>query len=781
MIIKLLSLQAQGFKRLDLEREITFPDGALLIHGRNESGKSTILEAIHYALYGMPLRPSKRASTEDILSYGSSVGLVQLNFLIGENRYEVKRRIEKSSITHELHILKNDGTKEIINGSRNVNQAILDALHGIDSDALLNSCLVEQKELGKLESSQRQDRINTISTLLNLEAFTTAEQGLKKLEKEKNEELNGSLTKKGVRIEVEEWKNRKEEYEKALSEIKEIELRLDEIERELPDIERKVKEVEEKFNAVSRIKKISADIENLKTECSHALEKLEEAKRMKNELEELDKKITFQERVRKAEEKLDSIEKYIEFIESNKQSKTRDESDINKLKSSLNGLEGVENRIREMDGRIGVLRKNREYKVRNRMLGYVVVIGGSLMGVLLAILGILWGIVLAIVSIILGVYLMSKSRTEVIDVELRREEDELSRLKGESYNKSRYEKELGDKLISVTKLKGKIEENVQNLFAVVEVLPNTPSAYKDSFSKAYLQNPTEARKALVQCIHADRLKLTEMETRKKTIQPVANDLENRERSASEKKEEIQKLNSEKSKLEEEFQVKIEDEEILRKEFGEKSRREGELKNEKKEKITRMQECRNTIEKNKEAPSKYEELLSMKNTLEFDLEATNRAIKLLNLARNRVFGSVKEKIEANMKKFLPILTAGRYSRTKIDEKEYKIEIYDREAQKMRVKGVFSGATQDQISLALRLAFALSTLPSSRGVVPGFIFLDEPLSGFDEERRKGLLDLLLKGDMARQFTQIIVISHGEQLRDEFPHSLHMEGGKVISSNI
>ena len=241
------------------------------------------------------------------------------------------------------------------------------------------------------------------------------------------------------------------------------------------------------------------------------------------------------------------------------------------------------------------------------------------------------------------------------------------------------------------------------------------------------------------------------------------------------------MNSEKNNIEEKFQVKIEYEKVLRNNFRELSKKEGELKNEKNQKNVRMQECTNIIEKNKEAPSKYEELLSMRNVLEFDLEAIGRAKKLLNLARNRVFGSVKEKIEINMRKFLPILTAGRYSMAKIDEIEYKIEIYDKEARKMRVKGVFSGATQDQISLALRLAFALSTLPSSRGVVPGFIFLDEPLSGFDEERKKGLLNLLLKEDMAKQFTQIIVISHGEQLRDEFPRSLHMDRGKVISSNI
>jgi hypothetical protein len=59
-----------------------------------------------------------------------------------------------------------------------VNQAIGRELHGIDSDALLNSCLVEQKELGKLESVSRQDRIRAVTSLLNLEAFVDAQQEL---------------------------------------------------------------------------------------------------------------------------------------------------------------------------------------------------------------------------------------------------------------------------------------------------------------------------------------------------------------------------------------------------------------------------------------------------------------------------------------------------------------------------------------------------------------------------------------------------------------------------
>lgn len=122
----------------------------------------------------------------------------------------------------------------------------------------------------------------------------------------------------------------------------------------------------------------------------------------------------------------------------------------------------------------------------------------------------------------------------------------------------------------------------------------------------------------------------------------------------------------------------------------------------------------------------------------------------------------------MARFLPALTDQRYNRARIDEKNYRIEVYNREAKRWRGKGVFSGATRDQFSLALRLAFALSTIPSTRGARPGFIFLDEPLSGFDLQRRKGFMQLLHE-ELPKYFDQIIVISHLEVLQEEFPYHL------------
>ncbi len=57
---------------------------------------------------------------------------------------------------------------------------ILEILHGIDSDALLNSCLVEQKRLDNIENSNKQERIKAMSSLLNMEAFVDAREKLRK-------------------------------------------------------------------------------------------------------------------------------------------------------------------------------------------------------------------------------------------------------------------------------------------------------------------------------------------------------------------------------------------------------------------------------------------------------------------------------------------------------------------------------------------------------------------------------------------------------------------------
>lgn len=83
----------------------------------------------------------------------------------------------------------------------------------------------------------------------------------------------------------------------------------------------------------------------------------------------------------------------------------------------------------------------------------------------------------------------------------------------------------------------------------------------------------------------------------------------------------------------------------------------------------------------------------------------------------------------------------------------------------------------MSLALRLSFALAALPQERSASPSFLFLDEPLSSFDENRREALIRVITQGDIAEAFAQIFVISHTPLLNPNlFNYYLVMEEGRI-----
>ena len=168
-----------------------------------------------------------------------------------------------------------------------------------------------------------------------------------------------------------------------------------------------------------------------------------------------------------------------------------------------------------------------------------------------------------------------------------------------------------------------------------------------------------------------------------------------------------------------------------------------------------------------------------------------ATELLKETRDRIARHILPITERNMHPLLQQLTGGRYWNVRLTpeesngqpgEMDYRIRIWDPAAKRHVGKNIFSGGTRDQCSLALRLAFALATLPQELGVAPGFIFLDEPLSAFDAQRAQAFVELLTTGTIAQHFNQVVLISHSHAFdREVFHYHIHMENGQVIESDL
>ena len=173
------------------------------------------------------------------------------------------------------------------------------------------------------------------------------------------------------------------------------------------------------------------------------------------------------------------------------------------------------------------------------------------------------------------------------------------------------------------------------------------------------------------------------------------------------------------------------------------------------------------------------------------EISGWATQLLRETHDRIARRVLPITERNMQPLLQQLTGGRYRDVRLtpedkdgqpEEMDYRIRVWDPAAGRYVAKNLFSGGTRDQCSLALRLAFALATLPQELGVAPGFIFLDEPLSAFDSLRAQALVVLITTGTIAQQFNQVILISHQHAFdREAFQYHVRMDSGQIVESDL
>lgn len=142
------------------------------------------------------------------------------------------------------------------------------------------------------------------------------------------------------------------------------------------------------------------------------------------------------------------------------------------------------------------------------------------------------------------------------------------------------------------------------------------------------------------------------------------------------------------------------------------------------------------------------------------DAAAREMRTLRVELNRTLGP---DLAARASENLALLTNGRYGRIELDKNFAATVVEDGIA-----KPVLSGGEEDVVALSLRLA--LSELIQERHGEPmSLLILDEVFGSLDADRRQGVLDRLtaLKG----RFDQILVISHIEEINQVADRCLYL----------
>jgi len=164
-------VEMDRFMRYLSRTTVRFPGRFLVITGKTGSGKTSILDAITFALYKRTTRtdPPAHAKIQDLCRPGGSVRVV---FRQRGKPYEVRRGFQGNGAPYlQLH---EDG--RIMSGTiPDVEHTILEII-GLDYEGFTNSTFVRQEEMKGLGASKGSDRLEVFQKLFRLETFEKAQR-----------------------------------------------------------------------------------------------------------------------------------------------------------------------------------------------------------------------------------------------------------------------------------------------------------------------------------------------------------------------------------------------------------------------------------------------------------------------------------------------------------------------------------------------------------------------------------------------------------------------------
>lgn len=174
MIIR--SLRAEGFMRWELLELQDLPRGVIAVSGENESGKTTIGEAVAFAIFGRTVRTEATDPSQAIhWDQDACRTAIELE-VAGKGLHRIERVVDRVG-AFEARLLGPDGAL-LAEGPRPVAEA-LSRLLGFDFSIFRYSFYVAQHELDLIQRDQRDNARRIVHDMLGI---TTLERGREYLE-----------------------------------------------------------------------------------------------------------------------------------------------------------------------------------------------------------------------------------------------------------------------------------------------------------------------------------------------------------------------------------------------------------------------------------------------------------------------------------------------------------------------------------------------------------------------------------------------------------------------
>ena len=790
MLLKTLTLR--NYRKYK-DAYVEFPDGVIGIIGLNGVGKTTLIEAIGWVLFG---HHAARTTKELIKRDGASPHepcRVALEFELEGDGYSVVREMVGKNLMPKASLQING--KLITNNADEATEVITEKI-GMDYLSFFTSVFARQKELNALSIMKAAERKRLVLRMLGIERIEKSIQTIREDKRDNEKRIEGikaaTVDKEG-RKKIDVLSSTQGELgrtqERLLPIIKEIEAATSIKEKAVEDAKEELEIGTRNYeNYVALSGKLSerrSDLENASKRKEEKEKELADLLVKKKRLDEIADKETRYFQFREKKEQLDALrenyQRKLELVKREKKTalelQKRDEN-LNGLKEQRTELEGVEEQVKAVKLEIEAVQKQKER-----------------------------------IHASLGAFKSQVVQTKKEIEERTRKKKRIEELGSEGECPlcerklgSHYEwlltklhEELQTKRESLHSIfneyKQKKEERASQERAEELLIQKDKERDKRVIEKraldtriAHEERELERWKTELELIQADLTPIRDVEfdaNAYKDVISALNDLEVVYREMIGLRAEIGRIGDVKSNVQKlrdlerttseaisVLQRQVEELAFDKREYEAKKasydRKKEELAESRLKLLAKRNEFENVcreIERIMEDIEEQKRLLEEKEKEETEILYLTVLEKLMNDFKVYMVGRIRPMLSDYASEMLRRLTDGKYSAIELDE-NYDVFIYD-EGTPYELNR-FSGGEEDLANLCLRLA--ISAVVTERSAIQtNFIILDEVFGSQDAFRKRNII--LALNALSKKFRQIFLITHIEDVRDYMEYVLRV----------
>jgi exonuclease SbcC len=231
---------------------LAFNRGVTIFVGHNGSGKSSIIDAITFALYGQHTRKTNK----NLVRRGSEVSWLSLRFSVGSKEYNAYRRLGsngQSQLAKFDQVLDSGNIveKNVVSGERkqfgdSMSGEIAKTL-GIDYKKLRVAAVVQQGELSSIIDSKPKEFKELLNSLIGIDRLDTAYQTMYEVVdrfRERLRDKNGGFDDKQIASIKSAIQSRNTDLQDAENQLKKLEAQRDMLKEQIFHTENEIQRME---------------------------------------------------------------------------------------------------------------------------------------------------------------------------------------------------------------------------------------------------------------------------------------------------------------------------------------------------------------------------------------------------------------------------------------------------------------------------------------------------------------------------------------------------------